>query len=157
MRRPLHLFLAAAVLAAAGFLLARAAIGPLSPRPAGLGVVDGRLTPCPVTPNCVSTQADPADRVHRVEPLAYTGSTADARAAVVAVLRAMPRTTIRADRPDYLHAEVRSFLWGFIDDLEFYFDGAAGLVHIRSASRLGEGDLGVNRGRYEAIRRAFAP
>lgn len=71
------------------------------------------------------------------------------------VLRAMPRVQIRSDRAGYLHAEFRSLILRFVDDVEFLIDVKAGVIHVRSASRLGYSDLGVNRSRVETIRTAF--
>jgi uncharacterized protein (DUF1499 family) len=68
------------------------------------------------------------------------------------VILAMPRTNIVEETPGYVRAEFMSALWRFVDDVEFSFDDSAKLVHIRSASRLGKGDLGVNRKRLETIR-----
>jgi uncharacterized protein (DUF1499 family) len=121
-------------------------------RPTNLGVKDGRLAPCKRTPNCVSSQADPQDREHYIAPLAFRGSMAELRRAV----ESMPRATvIRAER-NYLYAEYRTKLMRYVDDLELYYDERAGLVHVRSASRLGRRDFGVNRGRVEELRRLIA-
>ena len=118
-------------------------------RPEYLGVKDGRLARCKRTPNCVSSQADPADGEHYIAPLA--GTMEDVRRAV----RALPRTTILRDDGNYLYAEFRSKLLGFVDDVEFYFDGSA--IQVRSASRLGRRDFGVNRKRVEELRRLIRP
>ena len=113
-------------------------------RPDNLGVKDGRLAPPRRTPNCVSSQADPADAEHYIAPI--RGDLAAARRAV----ESLPRSrVIRADA-NYLYAEFRSKLLGYVDDVEFYFDGA--LLQVRSASRLGRKDFGVNRRRVEALR-----
>ena len=117
-------------------------------RPTNLGVKDGRLAPCRPTPNCVSSQADPADGEHYIAPIAFRGRMADLRRAV----ESMPRSTvITADR-NYLYAEYRTPLMHYVDDLELYYDERAGLVHVRSASRLGRRDFGVNRKRVEELR-----
>jgi uncharacterized protein (DUF1499 family) len=113
-------------------------------RPTNLGVRNGRLAPCRRTPNCVSSQADPADAEHYIAPL--TGRIEDVRRAV----ESMPRTTIVSVTADYLYAEFRSKLLGFVDDVEFFFDGSA--VQVRSASRLGRRDFAVNRKRVERVR-----
>jgi uncharacterized protein (DUF1499 family) len=113
-------------------------------RPTNLGVRNGRLAPCRRTPNCVSSQADPADAEHYIAPL--TGRIEDVRRAV----ESMPRTTIVSVTADYLYAEFRSKLLGFVDDVEFFFDGSA--VQVRSASRLGRRDFAVNRKRVERLR-----
>jgi uncharacterized protein (DUF1499 family) len=117
-------------------------------RPDNLGVRDGRLAPCKRTPNCVSSQADPADREHYIAPL--HGTLAAARTAV----RSMPRTKVVLEKENYLHVEFRSRLLGYIDDVELYFDGQ--VIQVRSASRLGRRDFGVNRRRIEALRGLIA-
>ena len=114
-------------------------------RPAGLGVRGGRLAPCKRSPNCVSSQADPGDAEHYIAPLRATLE--EVRSAVLA----MPRATIVAQQADYLYAEFRTPLLRYVDDVEFYFDGAA--VQVRSCSRLGRRDFGVNRRRIEEVRR----
>jgi len=121
-------------------------------RPTDLGVHDGKLAPCPRTPNCVSSQADPHDKLHYIAPIRFRGTPVQAMAAVRAALERMPRATVVAHDPDYLYAEFRSRLMGFVDDVEFTYDDKAGLIQLRSASRLGSGDFGVNRRRIEAIR-----
>ncbi|PJF22641.1 MAG: DUF1499 domain-containing protein [Phototrophicales bacterium] len=137
------------------FLLVFVVFPALSPRPDNLGVsANGQLAPCPSSPNCVSTQA--TDKLHAIEPIAYGDlSTAQAREIILNILNNMERTEIITQRADYIHAEVRSALWRFVDDVEFYFDEDAGMIHFRSASRLGRGDMGVNRRRMEHIRSEF--
>jgi uncharacterized protein (DUF1499 family) len=108
-------------------------------------VHDGLLAPCKRTPNCVSSQADPSDREHYIAPL--KASMEELRQAV----QALPRTRLVLAHSNYLHAEFRSKLLGYVDDVEFFFDGA--VVQVRSASRLGRRDFGVNRARIEEIRR----
>src|SRR5687767_5132683 len=119
-------------------------------RPANLGVSSGRLVPCKRTPNCVSSQADPVDAEHYIAPIAFRG---DAITALRKLMHAMERVSVVREASDYLQAEFRSKLMGFVDDVEFYYDKAAGLIHVRSASRLGRRDFGVNRKRIEEIRR----
>jgi len=118
-------------------------------RPTNLGVKDGRLAPCKPSPNCVSSQADLADREHYIAPLAFRGSMQDLRRAVESMARA---SVISAER-NYLYAEFRTRLMRYVDDVELYYDEKQGLVHVRSASRLGRRDFGVNRNRIEALRR----
>jgi uncharacterized protein (DUF1499 family) len=125
----------------------------LARRPANLGVRGGRLAPCPDTPNCVCTQA--ADDAHRIEPLAHDGTPEEAMTRLKAALSALPRTRIVTETPDYLHAESTSLLFRFVDDVEFLLDRERKVIHFRSASRVGRSDLGVNRRRMEALRRAF--
>ncbi|MBK8902887.1 MAG: DUF1499 domain-containing protein [Anaerolineaceae bacterium] len=122
--------------------------------PDNLGVENGRLALCPDSPNCVSTQA--TDEQHGIAPIVYDDETAAAHATLLAILQADPTYTIITDTPTYIHAEARTAVWQFIDDVEFTFDEAASLIHFRSASRLGYGDGGTNRQRMEKIRREFA-
>ena len=123
-------------------------------RPAHLGVTNGRLSPPPRKPNCVSSQADPADSQHYVAPIGFAGDPGTAMKKLRDVIQDMPRVKVVDARPDYLYAEFSTPLMGYVDDVEFYCDGKA--IQVRSASRLGDSDLGVNRKRVEAIRRAFA-
>ena len=125
-------------------------------RPGNLGVTDGRLAPCRRTPNCVSSQADPADAVHYIAPIPFAGDAAGAIAAARRAVEGMRRTTVVREAPGYLYAEFRSKLLGFVDDVEFAFDARAGMLHVRSSSRLGRRDYGVNRARVEALRRRIA-
>ncbi len=128
----------------------------LSPMPKNLGVTDGQLAKCPRTPNCVSTQAATDDRMHYIEPIRFEGDVATAKANLLQIVNGMERTKIITEADDYLHIEFRSQIMRFIDDVEFYIDGDAGLIHFRSAARLGVGDGGVNRRRMESIRKRYA-
>lgn len=115
------------------------------------GNVPTRLKPCPRSPNCVSSLA--GDERHAIPPLVYTGPLEEARQALLGVLKAAPRVTLVASEPDYLHAEFRSRVFGFVDDVEFFLPAGRQLIHVRSASRSGFFDFGVNRKRIEGIRR----
>ena len=121
-------------------------------RPSDLGVKDGRLAPPKRTPNNVSSQADPSDREHYVEPIALSASVAEAMAAAKRVIEGMERAAIVREEPGYLYAEFRSRMLGFVDDLELLYDERAGVFHVRSAARLGRTDFGVNRKRVETLR-----
>jgi len=122
-------------------------------RPANLGVRDGKLAPCPNSPNCVSTQSE--DPRHRIAPIPLTMPLAEAKATLLRVIRSMPRTTIVTDDPTYLLVEFYIPGLGYIDDVEFYLDGDARVIHFRSSSRLPYWDWNVNRNRMEEIRAAF--
>jgi uncharacterized protein (DUF1499 family) len=111
-----------------------------------------RLAPCPSSPNCVSTQAKGG--YHAIPPIPYSGSREGVLDSLKAVIQKMKRSRITTESPDYLHAEFRTSL-GFVDDVEFYIDQEQHLIHMRSASRLGYWDFGVNRRRLEAIREEF--
>ncbi|HZG37979.1 MAG TPA: DUF1499 domain-containing protein [Nodosilinea sp.] len=123
-------------------------------RPTNLGVKAGKLAPCPSSPNCVISQGD-ADAEHAIAPLAYSGDPAAAMARLVAVVKAMPRTAVVESTDSYLYTEFTSQWMGYVDDVEFYLDPDASAIQVRSASRLGQSDLGVNRKRVEAIRQAL--
>jgi uncharacterized protein (DUF1499 family) len=119
-------------------------------RPATLGVRDGRLAPCPSSPNCVSSRAE--DDVHRVAPFPFTGTAGAAIGRLAGIVRSLPRASVVAATETYLHAEFRSAVFRFVDDAEFSADESAGVIQVRSASRVGSSDLGVNRKRIEGIR-----
>jgi uncharacterized protein (DUF1499 family) len=138
------------------FLLAFPAlfvIGCQSTRPANLGVHDGKLAACPETPNCVSSAASDAE--HRIAPLHYAGSAAEALVKLKAIIRSIPRTAVITETDDYLHIECTSLIFRFVDDVELLVDDTAKVIHVRSASRLGTSDLGVNRKRVELIRKRW--
>jgi len=116
------------------------------------GAGDADLPPCPSSPNCVSSR-DP-DPSRRVDPIPFRGTAEEAREALETVLRSLPRVTIVASSGSMVRAEFRSRL-GFVDDVAFRIDEAAGVIHVRSASRTGYWDFGVNRRRVETIREAF--
>jgi len=125
-------------------------------RPEYLGVKDGRLARCKRTPNCVSSQTNSDGAEHHILPIAFSGRSSQAIGAVRKAVEGMPRASIVRSESNYLYAEFRSKLMGFVDDVEFLHDEGAGLIHVRSASRLGRRDFGVNRKRVEALRAAIA-
>ncbi len=135
-------------------LVAMALFGCAGRRPTTLGVEGARLSPCPSSPNCVSSDA--ADSAHSVEPLALAVPAAQAWTAARDAVAKLPRTRIVTDADGYLHAECRSALMGFVDDLELHLRPADAQIAVRSASRLGYSDMGVNRRRVEALRAALA-
>lgn len=108
------------------------------------------LSPCPDKPNCVSTTA--GDERHAIAPFRYRKSRAEAKEALKVVIAALPRATLVEEDDAYLHVECTSLLLRFVDDVEFLFDEESKTIHFRSASRVGYGDLGVNRRRMEEIR-----
>lgn len=116
------------------------------------GAGDADLPPCPSSPNCVSSR-DP-DPSRRVDPIPFAGTAAEAREGIETVVRSFPRAVVVDSSPGGIRAEFRSRL-GFVDDVEFRIEEAAGVIHVRSASRSGYWDFGVNRRRVEAIREAF--
>lgn len=120
-------------------------------RPSNLGLSDGQLSPCPPTPNCVSSQA--TDREHKIEALTTQG--ADGITSLASIVKTLPRSEIVKQSEDYLHVEFTSLLLRFVDDVEFYLPEGRGVIEVRSASRLGRSDLGVNRKRVEQIRQLY--
>ena len=112
-----------------------------------------KLRPCPATPNCVSSLA--GDQKHFIEPISYEGESAVAQQELLGVLKSFKRVRMVRVEEGYIHAEFVSSIFRFVDDVEFYFDNVQKLIQVRSASRTGYYDLGVNRRRIEAIRKQF--
>ena len=130
-------------------------------RPADLGVRDGRLKAPSTTPNSVSSQAalhldHPRSRDAQIAPLAYEGDGAAAMARLAALVQATEGATPVERRADYLYATYTTPLMRFVDDVEFWLDPTAPVIHVRSASRIGHGDRGLNRARIEALRARFS-
>lgn len=120
--------------------------------PSPLGVTDGRLLPCPDSPNCVSSQADLASPQY-VEPLDYADTPADeAWSKLIEGLASRPQVRLVTVTSDYVHAEFTSLVFRFKDDIEFTLDTDAHCIHVRSLSRVGRSDFGVNRERVESLR-----
>lgn len=117
------------------------------------GMTGGRLAACPDSPNCVSSQS--ADPRHAIDPLRYGGTAEKARERLVKAISGMKRARIVAAEERYLHAEFTSAFFRFVDDVEFLLDEETRTIHMRSASRVGYSDLGVNRRRVEEIRSRF--
>lgn len=124
-------------------------------RPQNLGVKNGKLAACPDSPNCVCSQAPESDSIHYIAPIAYSGRAIQAFSKLKETIEALPRTEMITISGNYLYAEFTTPLMGYVDDVEFYVDGRQNVIHVRSASRLGKSDLGVNRKRIETIRAKF--
>jgi len=123
-------------------------------RPANLGVKDGRLADCPSSPNCVSSDA--ADSAHSISAFRLIVTPTDGWRALRALLKELPRVQIITASEDYIHAECSSAVFGFVDDLELHLRSAQNSIAVRSASRLGHSDFGVNRKRVESLRGLLA-
>ena len=121
--------------------------------PDNLGLKNQLLSPCPGTPNCVSSQEKNSQ--HRIHPITFEGSLELAKDRLNRVLNSMRSRRIITQDFLYWHVEFTTQLLRFIDDVEFYFDESQSLIHVRSASRQGYWDLGVNRRRVETIRSRF--
>ena len=111
------------------------------------------LKPCPDSPNCVASDAE--DEPHRIAPLRFSTPAAEVWQRLQEQVAKLPRATVVSESPGYLHVECRSRIFGFVDDLEFELRAAQGLIAVRSASRTGYYDFGVNRRRVEALRAAL--
>jgi uncharacterized protein (DUF1499 family) len=114
--------------------------------------MDIRLPPCPESPNCVCSQTEP-ESDHFIEPFDIKGSSNKAWEALKKILKKQKRTSITKESEGSIDAEVKSMMFRFVDDIQFRLDIQAGVIHIRSASRTGYSDLGVNRKRVEEIRK----
>lgn len=122
-------------------------------RPVDVGRPSGPLAPCSGRSNCVSSQSN--DLRTALAPIPFTGGVAEAHARLAAIVRGIDGATVVTETEEYLYAEVRSRLFGFVDDVEFRFDGSGSVIHFRCASRIGRRDFGVNRRRMELIHAVF--
>jgi uncharacterized protein (DUF1499 family) len=132
------------------YVVARVAVA-RQPAPTNLGVTNGQLQPCPNSPNCVSTQAAQSDTEHYIAAVPYTGDANFMMTQLLKVVSTMPRATVIKQEDNYLHAEFRSQIFRFVDDVEFYLDDTNKVIYFRSAARLGQSDMGVNRKRMTEI------
>ena len=135
------------------FLFTMMMLGCSAYRPLNLGITDGKLSPCPDSPNCVSSQR--SDKRNFIEPIRYEGTEEKAMERLIDVIQGMKRCRIIKMEDHYIHAEFTSAVFRFVDDVEFYVDSEAKIIHMRSASRIGYSDFGVNRQRMEKIRSLF--
>ena len=125
--------------------------------PTGLGVTEGRLKGLSKTPNCVSSQAihyadHPQKEYASVAPFKFTGDGEQAMEKLAAALSKTERTVVVKREPGYIYAQSTTALLKFTDDLELWLDKPNGVIQVRSSSRLGQKDFGVNRARVEALR-----
>lgn len=124
-----------------------------NPALAAIGLNNSQLSSCPDSPNCVVSQN--GDENHSIAAIPYQSDRATAKETLLKVLSVVPRTEVVEQTDNYIHAESTSRIFKFVDDVEFYFPKDRNVVHVRSASRVGESDLGVNRRRIEQIRLAM--
>ncbi len=125
--------------------------------PPDIGVHDGKLKPPAKTPNSVTSQADlwpeaPLKDEARITPISLQGDGKSTIVKIAVVIEDLPGSHVVEQRDDYLYAQFTTTLMRFVDDVEFWFDPAAGVIQVRSASRVGRKDFGVNRARIENIR-----
>ena len=143
-------------------VLLAAQLGAFSGRaPSNLGVREGKFKPPSKTPNSVSSQADlwvqhPMQDEARIAPLALKGSGTATLLQIRRIAEALPGAKVVESRDDYLYLQFTTRWMKFVDDAEFWFDPVNNVVQVRSASRVGRKDFGVNRARIESIRQALA-
>ena len=128
--------------------------GCASDRYGNLGIKNGRLSACPDTPNCVSSQS--IKKSDYIDPIHWPQNVPDIKNILFDTINAMKRTRIVSHDKNYVHVEFTSALLRFVDDVEFLIDEKNRTIHVRSASRVGYSDLGVNRKRVEKIRKTFS-
>ncbi len=124
-----------------------------NPQNSARALIDGKLQPCPPSPNCVCSEYP--DTTHSIEPLAFSGDADEAWTRLISILNGQPRTTIPAQTADYIEARFRTRILRFEDVVEFRLDRAAKLIQVRSASKVGYSDFGLNRRRIETLRLLF--
>jgi uncharacterized protein (DUF1499 family) len=160
MVRYLILFLLAIAIVALVLLIA-GQLGLLRGKaPDDLGFKDGKLKRPSRTENSVTSQADlwpdhPMKQYASIAPFKTTGDGSAELQKIEDALKALPRTVIVKREAGYLYAQCTTALLKFTDDIEFALDAPQGLIHVRSASRIGRKDFGVNRMRVEQIRKAI--
>ncbi len=130
--------------------------------PADLGVRDGKLKPPSMTENSVTSQAalypdHPQRKYAEIAPLPVKGEGPATIAQIKAIVEGMDGAKVVKSEPGYVYAQFTTQLMKYVDDVEFWFDPAANAIQVRSASRVGRGDMGVNRKRIEAVRAALDP
>ncbi len=119
-----------------------------------IGVKSGFLSPCNGRWNCVISQEVDGQKPN-IKPIPYEGSRQGALAALIKIVKSLPGTQIITERPDYLHVTFTTRIWKFIDDVEFYLPEGQKVIHVRSASRVGKWDLGLNKNRVKQIAKQF--
>ena len=120
---------------------------------ADTGAGADRFLPCPDSPNCVSSLSD--NDTHFIKPFNYKDSLENVRQKLIDILKNSRGVRLVKIKSDYLHAECRSLIFRFVDDIEFYFPAESSIIHVKSASRSGYTDFGANRRRVERLRSAF--
>ncbi len=158
--RYLILFVLAIAIVALALLIAGQAGLLKGQAPDDLGIKEGKLKRPSRTPNSVTSQADlwpdhPQQTYSRIAPFKATDDGSAEMKKIANALQAMPRTTLVKQEPGYIYAQSTTALLKFTDDVEFALDAGKGIIEVRSASRIGQKDFGVNRARIEAIRQAI--
>lgn len=125
--------------------------------PKDLGVSAGQFSPCPASPNCVSSFANPDDEKHYFAPIVVKPSSFKGGVLEVIVQKATKvlGCTVSKKTESYLHAECKSKLMGFVDDLQVFYEPSKSMLYFKSASRVGYSDLGVNNKRLQKLQAAL--
>jgi len=150
----LKILMLTVVLATIAFAIYLAYQGQVSKSGVAAGLIDGKLAPCPNKPNCVCSEYADAGG-HAIEALAMNDLSAATALQFLKDIIEAQNGRIDSAREDYIAATFASTLFGFVDDFEVRVDTAAGLIHLRSASRVGRSDLGANRKRVETIKNRY--
>jgi uncharacterized protein (DUF1499 family) len=111
------------------------------------------ITPCPKTPNCVSSVD--TDVRHFIHPLRFADNTEEAQLRLLNILSQLKRVRVVKNEENLIQAEFISSVFRFVDDVKFHFDDHKKIAHVKSSSRVGFSDFGVNRRRVESIRKKF--
>jgi uncharacterized protein (DUF1499 family) len=122
-------------------------------RPKHLGIKDAKFALCPDTPNCISSQSKISDK--KIAPMPFHSNLKNRHDEIINIVKNLPRTNLITNSTSYLHFEFTSKIMRFVDDVEFYFDESNTIIHIKSASRLGQKDFGVNKNRIKLIRKLY--
>jgi len=134
----------------AGVAIVWALLVVLSQRPGEVGLVHGALQGCEDPDRAIGSQIAAADA--RVDPL-YVGPDLDrAWAQLEALIERGGPMQLRAADHDWMALTWRSMPWGITDDIEVLRLQGAGILHVRSASRLGALGFGTHRTALEHLR-----
>jgi len=154
MKKTLRIVLTVIVILTAVVLVRLAMLGQGSKSGQAPGLVSGNLAPCPDKPNCVCSEFG-EDAAHHIAPLDYSGVPAQkAFGELLQIIEELGGEVVVAN-DEYIAAVFSSALFGFVDDVEYRLESTQNRIQIRSASRVGHSDLGVNRKRAEAMTRLF--
>jgi len=135
-------------------ILALFVLGQMSRSGEANGLVEAKLTKCPDKPNCICTEFE-ADASHYIDPIVFTqGNGAEILSRIKNSVRKMGGS-IQAEADNYLAFTFSSSIFRFVDDLEIRIDTDQNMIHIRSASRVGRSDRGVNKKRIEQLKKLF--
>jgi len=129
-------------------------LGLMSRSGTAIGLVDGHLSSCPGKPNCVSSEKA-SDSGHYIAPISLPRQRTDDVLLVLKGVIGKMGGSIAIEGDGYLAATFSSAIFGFVDDLEIRVDTNKNIIHMRSASRMGHGDMGVNRKRTKLLKQLF--